>query len=104
MAKACFFVCSLIWELYSSMSSKYTPAISDLKGSSGFGSVKRLQRDIINFDIVKDGDQFPAIVSRHILPSSAILGWRILVKNLTSGGLNGNSFGKFNYNIKCPPS
>lgn len=78
--------------------------MSDLNGSSGFGSVKRLQRDTINFDIVKEGDQLPAIVSRHILPSSDILGCKIFVINFTSGGLKGNSFGNFNYRLKWPPS
>lgn len=48
--------------------------MSDLKGSSGLGSVKRLLNDSINFEIVKEGDQLPAIVSRQILPSSAMFG------------------------------
>ena len=72
--------------------------MSDLNGSSGFGSVRRLLRDSINFEIVRDGDQFPAIVSRHIEPSSDMLGCRILVMNWTSGGLKGNSFGILTYN------
>lgn len=69
--------------------------MSDLKGSFGFGSVKRLLKDNINFEIVKEGDQLPAIVSRQMLPSSDILGCKIFVKNFISGGLKGNSKGIF---------
>ena len=72
--------------------------MSDRKGSSGFGSVKRLLKDNISFDIVKEGDQFPAIVSKQIDPSSDIFGCKIFVINWTSGGLNGNSFGSFTCN------
>lgn len=76
---------------------KKSSAASSFKGSSGFGSFNRDCTLINRYGTVITGLQEPVPcfrMSRHTAPFVDIFGWKIGVRNITRGGLNGYSGGK----------
>ncbi len=72
---AYFFVHSAAVFLYSSGFSLHTLAISGTRGSSGFGSSRRLHIDKRTLEMVSAGDHSFFKISRQMPPLELMLGW-----------------------------
>ena len=66
-------------------------AISGTKGSSGLGSVRRLDMESRSLLMVRAGLQLSFRISRHMPPLELILQWQMRVLNFILGGLKGYS-------------
>lgn len=95
---------SLAWLMASCSFVFHISATSLANGSSGLGLLSNAWIDSRTVLICNAGDHMSFSMSRQILPSLSMFGWKMRVRKRTLGATSGQFSGRNSSSLKMPPS